>query len=285
MGEQSTAIQKKRTINCRGKLVDLSTPVVMGILNVTPDSFFDGGQYNHESKLIERATKHLNEGARILDIGAVSTRPNADEVTEQEELDRLIPSVKLLRERFPEAVLSVDTYRASVAREAIKVGADMINDISGGTMDEGMLDAAAELQVPYAMMHIQGTPQTMQANPSYENATEDVLNFFIERVDQLKQRHVHDIIIDPGFGFGKTVEHNYQLLRDLERFEVFGLPILCGFSRKSMINRVLGTTPEEALNGTTVLNTMALERGASILRVHDVKEAVEAVKLVSAAGE
>ncbi|NQV52718.1 MAG: dihydropteroate synthase [Flavobacteriales bacterium] len=282
MSEQSTAIPKKRTVNCRGILIDLSTPAVMGILNVTPDSFFDGGQYNEASQLIEKAKLHLQQGASILDIGAVSTRPNASEVTEAEEMERLIPAVTLLREKFPTAILSVDTYRSSVARAAIHAGADMINDISGGQLDENMFTTIAALQVPYVLMHMQGTPQTMQDAPHYDDVTEEVLSFFVERVDALHRLGVHDVIVDPGFGFGKTVEHNYQLLRDLERFQILGVPMLCGFSRKSMINKVIGTSPDRALNGTTVLNTMALERGVDLLRVHDVKEAVEAVKICGA---
>ncbi|MEQ9186180.1 MAG: dihydropteroate synthase [Cryomorphaceae bacterium] len=282
MGEQSTVIPKKRTVNCRGKLIDLSTPAVMGILNVTPDSFFDGGRYNEASQLIERAALHLEQGASILDIGAVSTRPKAADVSEAEELERLIPAVQLLRSSFPSAILSVDSYRSSVARAAIKAGADMINDISGGQLDEHMFTTIAELQVPYVLMHMQGTPQNMQDAPAYDDVTEEVLSFFIERVDALHRLGVHDVIVDPGFGFGKNVEHNYQLLRDLERFRILGVPILAGFSRKSMINKVLGTSPEQALNGSTVLHTMALERGADLLRVHDVKEAVEAVKICGA---
>lgn len=282
MSEQSTAIPKKRTVNCRGILIDLSTPAVMGILNVTPDSFFDGGKYNEASKLIEKAKLHLQAGAAILDIGAVSTRPKAPGVTEAEEMERLIPAVTLLRAQFPTAVLSVDTYRSSVARAAVDAGADMINDVSGGQLDEQMFATIAELQVPYVLMHMQGTPETMQDAPEYVDVTEEVLSFFIQRLDTLRRIGVQDVIVDPGFGFGKSLEHNYQLLSDLDQFQVLGVPILCGFSRKSMINKVLGTSPEEALNGTTVLNTLALLRGVNILRVHDVKEASEAVKLTAA---
>lgn len=254
----------------------------MGILNVTPDSFFDGGHYNEADELLARAEKHLNEGADILDIGAVSTRPKAEEVSESEELSRLIPAVEMLRRKFPEAILSVDTFRSVVARKAIETGADMINDISGGTMDDHMFETIAELQVPYVLMHIQGTPQTMQENPTYTNVVQEVFDALLEKKTRLQNLGVHDIIIDPGFGFGKNVEHNFALLAHLERFEILNCPILVGVSRKSMINRVLGTKPENALNGTTALNTLALERGASILRVHDVKEAVECVKLVEA---
>jgi dihydropteroate synthase len=282
MGEQSTAIPKKRTINCGGNLMDLSTPVVMGILNVTPDSFFDGGKLRNDDDLILQAKKQLDEGASILDLGAVSTRPQAGTVSEAEELGRLIPAVQKVRAAFPEACISVDTFRASVARRAVEAGANMINDVSGGMLDADMFATVASLGVPYVLMHMQGTPDTMQMNPTYEDVTTEVLEFFIERSHALQVMGVHDVIIDPGFGFGKTLEHNFALLHSLGRFQALGLPILCGFSRKSMINRVLGTSPEQALNGTTVLNTMALERGANILRVHDVKEAVEAIKLFKA---
>lgn len=279
MGEQITAIPEKRTLNCGGKLIDLSQPIVMGILNVTPDSFYDGGKYNNASGLVEKAQEHLVAGATMIDVGAISTRPNAVDISIEEERERLIPSIALLRKEFHHAVISADTFRSEIAREAVEAGADIINDISGGTMDEKMFETIAELQVPYVLMHIQGTPQTMQDDPQYDDVVEEVMSFFKSRAYELKTLGVHDVILDPGFGFGKTVEHNYSLLKELKRFEIFGYPILCGFSRKSMINRVIGTKPEEALNGTTVLNTLALDRGAKILRVHDVKEAVEAVEL------
>lgn len=282
MGEQITAIPMKQTINCRGKLINFSTPQVMGIINVTPDSFFDGGKYNTESGIIERANMHLDAGASILDVGAVSTRPKAEMIAESEELQRLIPAIKLLRSTFPEVVISADTFRSSIAKAAVEAGADIINDISGGTMDEDMFSTIAQLQVPYILMHIQGTPETMQDNPHYEDVTKEVISDLMLKVDQLKKLGVHDIIIDPGFGFGKTVEHNFSLLHNLNQFAVLGHPILAGLSRKSMINRVLNTKPENALNGTTALNMIALERGVSILRVHDVKEAMECVKLNTA---
>jgi len=282
MGQQITAIPMKQTINCRGKLINFSTPQVMGIINVTPDSFFDGGRYNTESGIIERAKMHLDAGASILDLGAVSTRPKAEMIAESEELHRLIPAIKLLRSNFPDTVISVDTFRAHVAELAVDAGADMINDISGGTMDEKMFETIAKLQVPYVLMHIQGTPETMQDNPSYEHVTKDVITDLMLKVEQLKKLGVHDLIIDPGFGFGKTAEHNYRLLRNLNQFAVLGHPILVGLSRKSMINKVLSTKPENALNGTTALNMIALEHGASILRVHDAKEAMECVKLHTA---
>lgn len=270
---------KNQTINCRGKLIDLSKPRVMGILNVTPDSFFDGGRYNEASALIDQAQKHLDEGAEILDVGAVSTRPNATEVSEDEEERRLIPAIKLLRTSFPDVIISVDTFRASIAEKAVNAGADMINDISGGTMDDRMFETIAKLNVPYILMHIQGTPATMQKSPSYANVVQEVFDALLETVHALRRLGVKDLIIDPGFGFGKTVEHNFALLKELNQFTRLDCPVLVGFSRKSMINKVLGTTPSEALNGTTVLNTLALEKGATILRVHDAKPAKEAVLL------
>lgn len=282
-GGQNTAFQSKTSINCRGKLIDLSTPKVMGILNVTPDSFYDGGKLINEQVLIGQAQTHLEDGATFLDLGAVSTRPKAAHVTEEEEQQRLIPALKLLRKELPEAIISVDTFRSTIASTAVDEGADMINDISGGTMDEHMFETMANLQVPYVLMHIQGTPDAMQENPIYEDVVKEVFTHLMHRVTELQQLGLHDLIIDPGFGFGKTVEHNYSLLQNLEQFTQLGHPLLVGFSRKSMINRVLGTKPEEALNGTTVLNTIALMNGASTLRVHDVKEAVEAVRLVEAA--
>ncbi len=279
MGEQITAIQMKHTINCRGKLIDFSTPQVMGIINVTPDSFFDGGKYNSESGILQRAESLLNEGASILDVGAMSTRPKSELIAESEELERLIPAVKLLRKHHPEVVISVDTFRASIAKAAVEAGVDMINDISGGTLDSSMFSTIAQLQVPYILMHIQGTPQTMQDNPQYKNVTREVLSDLSKKAHELKLLGVHDVIIDPGFGFGKSVEHNFELLRNLSQFQVLGLPILVGLSRKNMINRTLQTKPENALNGTTALNMVALQHGAAILRVHDAKEAMDCIKL------
>lgn len=278
-GAQNKVIPSKRLINCRGRLVNLSTPRVMGIVNLTPDSFFDGGKLGDMESILHLAEKYLNEGATFLDLGAVSTRPKAADVSQDEELQRLMPALEAVRTAFPEAVISVDTFRSNVAREAVQAGADIINDISGGALDEHMFDTVAALQVPYVLMHMQGTPQTMQADPVYGDVVREVLDSLIGRAYALRQRGLHDIIIDPGFGFGKTLEHNFALLRNLDQFCNTGYPILAGISRKSMVNRVLGTKPENALNGTTVLNTIALLKGVSILRVHDVKEAVEAVKL------
>lgn len=259
---------------------DNSSPLIMGILNVTPDSFFDGGKFTSEIQWLNHCRQMIDEGADIIDIGACSTRPGAKVISEKEEASRLIEVIKTLRKHFPELLISVDTYRSSIATEAIHAGANIINDISGGTMDDTMFATIAKLKVPYILMHIQGTPQTMQQNPTYDNVVEDVFVFFKSKLNELKELGVSKVILDPGFGFGKTIEHNYQLLKNLRKFSSFGLPLLVGFSRKSMVNKILNVKPVEALNGTTVLNTIGLENGAKILRVHDVKEAKEAVKIV-----
>ena len=252
----------------------------MGILNVTEDSFYDGGKYTTETAVLERATQILSEGGDIIDIGAMSTRPNALEIPEDEEISRIVKAVKVVREKFSEAVLSIDTYRASVAKVAVEAGADMINDISGGTFDPDMIPTVGALQVPYCLMHTTAKPSDMQQHTEYNDILADMLQFFGQQLEKLHAHHVHDIIIDPGFGFGKTLEQNYFLMDNLEVFQQLGLPILVGISRKSMIYKLLGTTPDEALNGTTVLNTIALMKGADILRVHDVKEAVEVRKIL-----
>ncbi len=268
-------------IKCGNEKVNLSRPVVMGILNVTPDSFYDGGKYNNQSTILKRATQILEEGAEIIDLGAYSTRPGAKNISAKEEYERMAPAVEILREHFPNTVLSIDTFRAEVAQKIVtEFGDCIINDISGGTMDKEMFSTVAQLQVPYIMMHIQGTPQTMQQNPKYDNLIEDICDFFTERIAQLKNLGVEDIIIDPGFGFGKTIEHNYEIVAKLEAFQRFNMPILAGLSRKSMIYKFIGGSPETSLNGTSILNTMCLERGANILRVHDVKQAVESIQLV-----
>lgn len=267
-------------LNCRGQLLNVSSPVVMGILNVTPDSFFDGGKFNEETNMLKHVELMLEEGAAIIDIGAVSTRPGAKEISETEEIQRLIPAVKLIHQHFPSAILSVDTYRAHVGKMAAENGAAIINDISAGTLDGKMFETITRLQVPYTMMHMQGTPQTMQNHPVYENVTCEIIRFFVKRLEKLRHSGVKDIIIDPGFGFGKTVEHNYELLSSLKNFEILDCPVMVGISRKAMINKVINTKPENALNGTTVANTIALINGANILRVHDVKEAVEAIAIV-----
>ncbi|MBE7442244.1 MAG: dihydropteroate synthase [Flavobacteriales bacterium] len=276
---QDTFFLKKKSINCDGKIVNLDEPLVMGILNATPDSFFDGGKHTDEKNIIAFVKQQLADGAAIIDVGGYSSRQGAAEVSEKEELNRVIPVIRLLKQEFKDIVLSIDTFRSQVAQEAVKHGAAIINDISAGELDSKMFDVVAELRVPYIMMHMQGTPQTMQKNPTYQNVTKEVMNYFAEKVNVLHQKGVNDIIIDPGFGFGKTIEHNYQLLRELNHFSIFELPVLVGVSRKSMITKALNISSKEALNGTTILNTLALTKGANILRVHDVKEADEVVKL------
>lgn len=264
-----------------GCSLDMTRPQVMGILNVTPDSFYDGGKYVSELKVIERIHQIVEEGADIIDVGAYSTRSGAAFVDEKEETARLMPAVELIRKYYPEAVISIDTFRAGVAEEVNTcMGPVIVNDISGGTMDEEMFDFVAEAGIPYILMHIQGTPQTMQKNPVYRDVVEEVGTFFAERIGQLNRKGFDNLVLDPGFGFGKTVQHNFQLLNGMERYKEFGYPLLVGISRKTTIWKTLGITPAEALNGTTVLNTISLLKGADILRVHDVKEAVEAVKLV-----
>ncbi|MFN0015318.1 MAG: dihydropteroate synthase [Saprospiraceae bacterium] len=268
------------SINCKGYLVDLSQPIVMGILNVTPDSFFDGGQLVTTATLLRQAEKMLTEGAALLDIGGASSRPGAEEVNESEEMRRVLPAIEAVRTRFPEAILSVDTWRAAVAKSALDAGAAIVNDISGGRWDAEMYAAVAERCCPYVLMHAQGTPRTMQVAPVYEDVVQEVLDFFIAEVGRLRMLGVRDIVLDPGFGFGKTVEHNYALLKNLHVFStVLGLPVLAGISRKSMICQVLGVNPQKALNGTTALHVVALQQGARILRVHDVREAIEVVRL------
>ncbi|GAA4960719.1 dihydropteroate synthase [Algibacter aquimarinus] len=268
------------TINCKGKLIDLSSPKVMGILNVTPDSFYDGGVYKNDSEILNQVENMLNEGATFIDVGAYSSRPNANHVSEDEELKRILPIVNSLLKSFPDILLSIDTFRSEVAKQCIEAGACMINDISAGKLDNNMLQTIANLQVPYIMMHMRGTPQTMQKQTSYDNLVKDILFYFSERIATAKTLGIIDIVIDPGFGFAKTLEQNYELLNKLELFKMIEKPLLAGISRKSMIYKKLGTSANEALNGTSVLNTVALQKGASILRVHDVNEAMECIKLV-----
>jgi dihydropteroate synthase len=270
------------TLNCKGKLLLLDKPVVMGIINVTPDSFFSGSRINEPAEVLRKAEKMLNEGASILDIGGQSTRPASTRISTEEELKRVIQPIAAIHNYFPEAIISIDTFYAAVAKEAVAAGASMVNDISAGKMDETMIATVASLRVPYILMHMKGTPETMQQNPDYEDVTREVLDFLIFETNALKKKGVFDIIIDPGIGFGKTIEHNFELLRHLSVFKILDRPILVGVSRKSTIWKTLGITAEEALNGTTVLNTVALMNGCSILRVHDVKEAAEAVKLFAA---
>ena len=270
-----------KSLNVNGRLLDLSTPQVMGILNVTPDSFYAGSRSRTEAEIAARACQILDEGASIIDIGAYSSRPNAEHISPEEEMQRLRTGLEILNRNHPDAIISVDTFRAEVARQCVEeYGAAIINDISAGEMDEQMFPTVARLNVPYIMMHMQGTPQNMQKEPHYENLLKEVFMYFARKVRQLRDLGMKDIILDPGFGFGKTLEHNYELMAHLEEFGIFELPLLVGVSRKSMIYRLFGATPQEALNGTTVLDTVALMKGADILRVHDVREAVEAVRLI-----
>jgi len=270
------------SIMCGDKAIKFEKPVVMGILNLTPDSFYDGGSYLDEVAIVKRAEQILTDGAGIIDLGAYSTRPGAADVSIEEEIHRILPAVEYIRKEFPDTILSIDTFRAQVAKRVVTdFGACIINDISGGTMDKKMFSTIGELQVPYIMMHIKGTPQTMQQNMVYDHLMNDVLGFFSSQVKKLNDFGVHDIIIDPGLGFGKTLDHNYEVLAKLHKFNELNLPVLIGLSRKSMIYKFLGGDPSSCLNGTTALHMIALEHGASMLRVHDVKEAVECVNLYS----
>ncbi len=270
-------------INVNGCLMDLETPRVMGILNVTPDSFYAGSRKQSEEEILLRARQIVDEGGGIIDIGAYSSRQDAEHISTEEEASRLKNALTLLNREMPEAIISVDTFRADIAKMCVEeYGVAIINDISAGSMDENMMPTVAKLGVPYIMMHMKGTPQNMQKNPEYDNVVKEMMYYFSEKVQRMRDLGAKDIIIDPGFGFGKTLEHNYMLMNKLEEFQIFELPILVGISRKSMIYRLLGNTPEEALNGTTVLNTISLMKGANILRVHDVKEACETVKIFNA---
>ena len=266
-------------INCKGTLIDLSQPKVMGVINITPDSFYSDSRSNTEKEILLSAEKMLNEGATFLDLGAYSSRPGADDISIEEELSRMIPAIETILQEFPEALLSIDTFRAEVAEKSIHAGAAVINDISAGKLDENMLSIIAKYQVPYIMMHMKGTPQTMKNLNQYEDLTADILFYFSERIKAAREKGINDIIIDPGFGFAKNIDQNFELLSKLEIFQNLDLPILAGISRKSMIWKKLNISADEALNGTTVLNTTALLKGANILRVHDVKEAVECIKL------
>jgi dihydropteroate synthase len=268
------------TINCNGKLIDLTIPKVMGILNLTPDSFYDGGKYSSQKEILLHTEKMLIEGASFIDIGAYSSRPGARDISEDEELKRVLPNIEIIVREFPEILISIDTFRSKVADRCVSAGACMVNDISGGNLDENMFDTISKLQVPYIIMHMQGTPQTMQKNIMYENLINDILYFLSEKISQLKILDVNDIIIDVGFGFGKTLDQNYELLQKLDLFKSLDLPILTGISRKSMLYKYLDINVVESLNATTTANTLAILQGANVLRVHDVKEAVEAVKIV-----
>ncbi|HEX8022033.1 dihydropteroate synthase [Mucilaginibacter sp.] len=276
---KDTFFSKKVTLNAGGRLIDLSSPKVMGIINITPDSFFADSRKPSVDEALQQAQKMLTDGATFLDIGAYSSRPGAIDISAQEEMDRLLPIVEAIAMKFPEAIMSIDTFRASVAEAAIKEGAHIINDISGGMLDEDMFATVARLNVPYILMHMKGSPQTMNQLAEYDDVFSEVFDYFVSKYSELKRLGVHDVILDPGFGFAKKAEHSYELISRMNEFDLFGLPILTGISRKRMIYGLLGNTAAEALNGTTVLNTIALMKGANILRVHDVREAVEAVKI------
>ena len=279
---KDTFFQKKVTVNAGGKLIDLSSPKVMGIINITPDSFYAESRKNGIADVLQQAEKMLAEGVTFLDIGAYSSRPGATDISVQEETDRLLPVVEAIASTFPGAIISIDTFRAKVAEDAIHAGAHIINDISGGQLDEDMFATIARLQVPYILMHMKGNPQTMQQLANYEDVFAEVYDYFVKKIYRLRQLGIHDIILDPGFGFAKKPEHSYALINRMQEFNILQLPILVGISRKKMIYSLLNTTADEALNGTTALNTIALMKGAGILRVHDVKEAVEAVKVYNA---
>jgi len=270
------------TLNCKGRLLVVDKPQVMGIINCTPDSFYEGSRFLKKDEALREAEKMLTEGATILDVGAQSTRPGSPRIGAEEELKRVIDIIESIHAHFPEAILSIDTYFSQVAEEAVKAGASIINDISAGSKDEAILTIAAKLKTPYICMHMKGEPATMQQDPHYDDITKEVLDFFIHKLEQCKQAGIEDIIIDPGFGFGKTIQHNFRLLKELAAFQILKKPLLLGLSRKSTIYRTLGVNVDGALNGTTVLNTIGLINGAHILRVHDVKEAMETIKLLEA---
>ena len=270
------------SINCRGRLLNIEQPLVMGIINATPDSFYEGHLASGPAAMTALAGKMIADGADILDIGGLSTRPGSKPITIDEETGRVVPVIRNILEKYPQAVISVDTYHSEVANAAIEAGAVIVNDISGGNIDGNMLETVARANVPYICMHMKGTPETMQQDPVYDDVTKEVLDFFIAKADQCRKMGIKDLVINPGFGFGKTIRHNFQLLNNLHAFSILDTPLLAGLSRKSSIYKTLGVTAAEALNGTTVLNTIALMNGASILRVHDVKEAKEAVKLFTA---
>lgn len=266
-------------INCKGQLIDFSTPKVMGILNITPDSFYDGGRRKTTREFLLHTEEMLNAGANFIDVGAYSSRPGAVDISEEEELERILPVVESLLKNFPDILLSIDTFRSRIAKESVEAGAAIVNDISAGNLDPKMMEVVAKLQVPYIMMHMRGNPKTMKDLNEYEDLVQDILFYFSEKIAQARDLGINDLIVDPGFGFSKNIKQNFELLSHLELFKNLDLPILSGVSRKSFIYRTLGMEPEEALNGSTVLNTVSLTKGANILRVHDVKEAVEAVKL------
>ena len=267
------------TINCKGNLIDLSNPKVMGILNITPDSFYDGGKFNNSSSILKQTERMLINGATFIDLGAYSSRPGAEHVPEEEELKRILPIITLILKEFPDCLLSIDTFRSKVAKESLEIGAALINDISAGNLDTAMFDVIARYQVPYILMHLKGTPQNMATKNNYDNLIKDLIHYFSKKITVARAKKINDIIIDPGFGFAKTTTQNFELLAKLELFKIFKLPILIGLSRKSMIYKTLNSTPKGALNGTTALHMVSLGNGANILRVHDVKEAMECITL------
>lgn len=269
----------RSTLNCKGKLLNLETPLVMGILNVTPDSFYDGGRYQQADEILRQAEKMLTEGAAMLDIGGMSSKPGSLVIAEEEELRRVIPTIQIILKHFPNTIISIDTVQSEVAKQSTEAGASIVNDISAGRLDARLYSTVAALDVPYVLMHMQGTPETMQQNPVYEDVVQEVLDFFITEVGKLRALGVKDILLDVGFGFGKTLAHNYQLLKHLHVFKILDLPILAGLSRKSMVYKPFGGSAKQALNGTTALHMIALQQGSSILRVHDVREAVEVIQL------
>jgi len=279
---KDSLISRNYSLNIKGKLFDLNSPKIMGILNATPDSFYKGSRVSGVTHILTIAETMLQEGAHILDIGGFSTRPNANQVTEDEEMQRVIPLVEAISKELPEAIISIDTFRSKVAKSTIEAGASIINDVSGGQADEAMFETVAKLKAPYILMHMRGTPTNMMSDIHYENVTKEVINFFVEQTQKLKKLGHNDIIIDPGFGFSKNITQNYELLKHLNRLHMVGYPVLIGVSRKSMIYKLLKTTPEMALNGTNILNFASLEKGARILRVHDVKEARETIELFRA---
>ena len=270
------------TLNCKGRLLVIDKPIVMGIINATPDSFYSDSRQQNNDAVLKKAEQMLKEGATILDIGGQSTRPGSENLTADEELKRVIAPIEAIKANFPEAFISIDTYYSLVAKETVAAGASIVNDISAGSMDSEMISTVASLNVPYVLMHMQGTPQTMQHEPVYENVTREILDFFIKKADEFKKAGIKDIIIDPGFGFGKKIQHNFELLRNLSVFKMLNCPILLGISRKSFIYKTLNVSVEDSLNGTTALHSAGLLNGATILRVHDVKEAIETIKLISA---
>ncbi|MDO1447385.1 dihydropteroate synthase [Rhodocytophaga aerolata] len=279
---RDSVFRTNSTLRLRGNLLDLSAPLVMGILNITPDSFYAGSRASNVETAVERAGQMITDGATILDIGGYSSRPGASAISLEEELDRVLPVIEAILHQFPDTYISIDTFRAEVARQSVEAGACLVNDISGGSLDDRMFETVASLQVPYVVMHMRGTPQTMKLLTSYENLLKELIDYFQQKVYQLRQANIKDIILDVGFGFAKAIEQNYFLLKNMEVFQILGLPLLAGLSRKSLIYKKLNIPVSESLNGTTVLNTLALTKGASILRVHDVKEAVETVKLFQA---